>query len=54
MIDVAVMASGGGTDFQSIIDASDAGEIEANMQLLITNNPDAYCIERAKEHDIEY
>jgi len=54
MIDVAVMASGGGTDFQSIIDASEAGEIEANMQLLITNNPDAYCIERAKKHDIEY
>ncbi len=54
MIDVAVMASGGGTDFQSMIDASEAGEIEADMQLLVTNNPDAYCIERAKKHDIEY
>ncbi|MFW5953134.1 MAG: phosphoribosylglycinamide formyltransferase [Candidatus Natronoplasma sp.] len=54
MIDVAVMASGGGTDFQSIIDASESGEIEANMKLLITNNPDAYCIERAKKHGIDY
>jgi len=54
MINVAVMASGGGTDFQSIIDASEAGEIEANMKLLITNNPDAYCIERAKKHGIDY
>ncbi len=54
MIDVAVMASGGGTDFQSIIDASEAGEIKADVKLLITNNPDAYCIERAKEHDIDH
>ncbi|MEF8832896.1 MAG: phosphoribosylglycinamide formyltransferase [Candidatus Thermoplasmatota archaeon] len=54
MIDVAVMASGGGTDFQSIIDASEAGEIEAEVKLLITNNPEAYCIERAKKHDIDH
>lgn len=47
------MASGGGTDFQSIIDASEEGEIDAEITLLITNNPDAYCIERAKKHDID-
>lgn len=54
MTDVAVMASGGGTDFQSIIDANEAGQIDVNMKLLITNNPDAYCIERAKKHDIDH
>jgi len=54
MIDVAVMASGGGTDFQSIIDACESGEIDAEVELLITNNPDAYCLERAKDHDIDY
>ncbi len=54
MIDVAVMASGGGTDFQSIIDAAESEKIEAEVELLITNNPDAYCIERAKEHDIDH
>ncbi len=48
------MASGGGTDFQSIIDANEAGQIDVNMKLLITNNPDAYCIERAKKHDIDH
>ena len=48
------MASGGGTDFQSIIDASEAGQIDVNMKLLITNNADAYCIERAKKHDIDH
>ncbi len=54
MIDVAVMASGGGTDFQSIIDASEDGEINTRVDLLITNDPDAYCIERAKNHDIDH
>ena len=54
MLDVAVMASGGGTDFQSIIDSSESGEIHAKITLLITDNPDAYCIQRAKNHDIEY
>lgn len=54
MIDVAVMASGGGTDFQSIIDASESGTIDAEVKLLITNNPEAYCIERAKKHDIDH
>lgn len=54
MIDVAVMASGGGTDFQSIVDASESDEIDADVKLLITNNPGAYCVERAKKHDIDY
>ncbi len=54
MIDVAVMASGGGTDFQSIIDASESGKIDARVVLLLTNNPDAYCVERAKNHDIDH
>ncbi|MGM0405227.1 MAG: phosphoribosylglycinamide formyltransferase [Thermoplasmatota archaeon] len=54
MIDVAVLASGSGTDFQSIIDASNQGEIDANVVLLICNNPGAYCVERAKGNDIDY
>lgn len=53
-IDVAVLASGSGTDVQSIIDASENGEIDVDIVLLITNNPDAYCIERAKKHGIDY
>ncbi|MFW6141147.1 MAG: phosphoribosylglycinamide formyltransferase [Candidatus Saliniplasma sp.] len=54
MIDVAVLASGSGTDFQSIIDAANEGKIDANVVLLICNNPGAYCVERAKEYDIDY
>ncbi|MFO8109203.1 MAG: phosphoribosylglycinamide formyltransferase [Thermoplasmata archaeon] len=53
-MDVVVLASGSGSDFQSIVDAVEAGEVNAEVVLLITNNPDAYCIIRAREHDIPY
>ncbi len=54
MTDIVVLASGGGTDFQSIIDAVESGDIDGNISLLITNNPDAYCLMRARKHDIPY
>ncbi len=54
MTDIVVLASGGGTDFQSIVDAVESGDIPASISLMITNNPDAYCIRRARQHDISY
>ncbi len=54
MTDIVVLASGGGTDFQSIVDAVESRDIDANISLLITNNPDAYCVMRARKHDISY
>lgn len=52
-IRVAVLASGSGTDLQSIIDASERGEIDADVVVVISNNPGAYALERAKRHDID-
>jgi len=50
---VAVMASGGGTDFQSLIDAGMTGELgEAKLVLLVTNEPQAHAIVRAREAGI--
>lgn len=50
---VAVMASGGGTDFQSLIDAWATGELaDARLVLLVTNNPKAHALERAKKAGI--
>ncbi|MFW6196077.1 MAG: phosphoribosylglycinamide formyltransferase [Thermoplasmatota archaeon] len=54
MINIGVLASGSGTDFQSIIDGVESGMIDGEIKLLITNNPEAYCIERAKKHDIDF
>jgi phosphoribosylglycinamide formyltransferase-1 len=46
-------ASGRGSNFQSIIDSIESGFLKARIAVLITDNPDAYAIERAKKHNIE-
>jgi len=48
----AVLASGGGTDFQSLIDACAAGRINAEICTLIAGKPDIYAIERARHANI--
>ncbi len=49
---IAVLASGRGSNFQAVIDAVTAGRIPARCAALITDNPRAYAIERAKEAKI--
>ena len=49
------MASGRGSNFQALIDAAEKGEIpDADLIHLIVNKKDAYAIERAKKHEIDY
>ena len=53
MLKVAVLVSGGGTNLQAILDAVDAGRIRnAEIVSVISNNPKAYALERAKKHGI--
>lgn len=52
-MNIAVFASGGGTDFQSIIDGTESGLINARISVLIASKPNVYAIERAKQHGIE-
>lgn len=53
MLNVAVLVSGGGTNLQAIIDAIDAGKItNAQIVSVISNNKNAYALERAKNHNI--
>ena len=54
MLKLGVLASGRGSNFQSIIDEIEAGRLNAKIRLLITDNPEAYAIERSKKHSIEY
>ena len=50
---VAVLVSGGGTNLQAIIDAVESGKITgAEIAAVISNNPKAYALERAKNHGI--
>ena len=54
MLKVAVLVSGGGTNLQAILDAIDEGRItNAQVDVVISNNPGAYALERAKGHGIE-
>jgi phosphoribosylglycinamide formyltransferase-1 len=49
---IAVIASGRGSNFQAILDAIRDGKVPAECTALITDNPDAYAIERAKKAGI--
>ena len=53
MLSIGVLASGRGSNFQSIIDSIESGYLKAEIVLLITDNPNAYAIERARKHGIE-
>ncbi len=50
---VAVLASGGGTDLQSIIDASEKGMIDARVIAVLSDKKDAYALKRAEKHGIK-
>ena len=46
---IAVLVSGGGTNLQALLDAEAAGKIpHGEIALVISNNPNAYALERAK------
>ena len=53
MLDVVVLVSGGGTNLQAIIDAVEAGTItKTRITGVISNNKNAYALERAEKHGI--
>lgn len=53
MLRIGVLVSGGGTNLQAIIDALKAGIItNASIEIVISNNPNAYALERAKNNGI--
>jgi phosphoribosylglycinamide formyltransferase-1 len=45
--------SGAGTNAQAIIDECKLGNINAEVIALVSNRPDAYALERAKQHNIK-
>ena len=51
---IAVMVSGGGTNLQALIDAEKSGVIKSGtIVLVISNNPNAYALQRAAEAGIK-
>ncbi len=54
MLRIGVMVSGGGTNLQAILDAIDSGAVtNTEVAVVISNNPNAYALERARRHGVE-
>lgn len=53
MTKIAVFVSGGGTNLQALIDAQKSGALHSGtIALVLSSNPDAYALERAKSANI--
>lgn len=53
MKNIVVLVSGGGTNLQALIDAEKRGEIKnGKITCVISSNPEAYALERAKKNNI--
>ncbi|REJ09235.1 phosphoribosylglycinamide formyltransferase [Halobacillus trueperi] len=53
MINIAVFASGTGSNFDAIVSKVESGEIEANIALLVCDRIGAPVIEKAQKHEID-
>lgn len=53
MIKIGVLISGSGTNLQAIIDACRAGDLPAEVAVVISNKADAYGLERAQQANID-
>ena len=53
MKNIAIFASGNGSNFEAIVSAVQAGEINASVSLLVCDKPGARVISRAESHGIE-
>ena len=52
-LSLAVLLSGNGTNFQAIIDNIEKGQLKAVIKIVISNNKDAFGLQRAKKHNIK-
>jgi phosphoribosylglycinamide formyltransferase-1 len=52
ILKLGILISGNGSNLQSIIDHIEKGSLKATIKIVISNNPDAYGLTRAKKHGI--
>lgn len=53
MLKIGVLVSGNGSNLQAIIDRIEAGELQAEISIVISDREDAYALKRAARHGIE-
>ena len=51
-VPIGVLISGGGTNLQAIIDAIEAGKLDAKIEVVLSNKADAQGLARARQHGI--
>jgi phosphoribosylglycinamide formyltransferase-1 len=51
-VSIGVLISGGGTNLQAIIDAIEAGKLDAKIEVVLSNKADAFGLTRARKHGI--
>ena len=51
-VPIGVLISGGGTNLQAIIDAIEAGKLDAKIEVVLSNKADAQGLARARQHRI--
>jgi phosphoribosylglycinamide formyltransferase 1 len=52
-LSLVVLISGSGSNLQAIIDSIDKGQLNAQIKAVISNRPDAYGLQRARENGIQ-
>lgn len=52
-INIAVLASGSGTNLEAIAQAIDDGDVPARIAVVASDNPEAFALERARRRGIE-
>ncbi len=49
---IGIIGSGSGSNMQAILDAIEDGSLDAEISLVLSDNPDAFILDRAKQHGI--
>jgi len=49
---LGVLVSGGGSNLQAIIDNIEAGRLDAQISVVISNNADAFSLQRCRNHNV--
>ncbi|MBN1829076.1 MAG: phosphoribosylglycinamide formyltransferase [Deltaproteobacteria bacterium] len=51
-LSLGVLVSGSGSNLQAIVDAIESDRLDAVIKIVISNNPNAYALERCRRHNI--
>lgn len=52
MKNIAVFASGFGSNFEAILEAAEQGQLQAHIALLVVDKPSCFAVERAHRHNV--